>query len=338
MNTKELLHKLTSCVGVSGAEENVITTIKEIVEPIGEVTTDNMNNLYCTFGSGTHFLLDAHIDQIGFIVKEITNDGFIKVAGCGGIDCRMLSASEVSVWGDKEYRGIISTLPPHLQNKNNQNVQKIDEISIDVGFDKETAEKHIKIGDRVTFKNNFYSLFNNQICAGSLDDRCGVATIILAAKKLKNINAKITLLFSSQEEVGTRGAKIGAFDKDVDEAIVVDVSFGYSPLCNKKDCGEIGKGAMIGFSPILDRKISKELCVVAENNSIPYQKEIMGGGRTGTNADVISITEKGIKTALVSIPQKYMHSPVEIIELSDIENTANLIAEYIISKVGELDA
>ena len=202
---------------------------------------------------------------------------------------------------------------------------------------KEDAEKLICLGDRVTFKRNFTPLLNTQISSSVLDDRSGVASIILALEKLKDVNAKVTVLFSSQEELGTRGAITGAYAKNVDEAISVDVSFGYSPLCKRTDCGELGKGAMVGFSPILNKEMSNALCKVAESNNIPYQKEIMGGGRTGTNADVISITEKGIKTALISIPLKYMHSPIEVVDTKDVEAVSDLISAYIIEKAGEIN-
>ena len=155
---------------------------------------------------------------------------------------------------------------------------------------------------------------------------------------LKSIDAKVTVMFSSQEEVGTRGASVGPYAKNVDEAIAVDVSFGWTPFCKKSDCGEIGKGPMIGFSPILDKKMSNALVSVAEKNGIPYQKEIIGGGHTGTNADTITVSESGIKTALISIPEKYMHSPIEVVDITDVENTARLIAEYVKERAGEVNA
>ena len=280
MNTTELLKKLTSAVGVSGMENNVSALLADMLKQYGEVTVDYMNNVVCTFGKGKHFLLDAHLDEIGFIVKAITNDGFIKVDKCGGIDERMLLASEVSVWGKKEVRGVISNLPPHLQKSGEKKPPKIDEIAIDVGMTKAEAEKVISLGDRVTFKRNFNELVGTQVCSNVLDDRSGVASILLAVEKLKNVDAKITVCFSSQEEVGTRGAKTVAYGKDVDEAIVVDVSFGYTPMCKKSDCGEIGKGVMIGVAPILDSAMSNKMQEIAKTKNIPYQIEVMGGGHT----------------------------------------------------------
>lgn len=339
MDTVKLLKKLTSAVGVSGAENNICFVLSEILSDYGEVTVDSLNNVKCEFGQGYSFLLDAHLDEIGMIVKSVSDDGFVKVDKCGGIDCRMLLASEVSIWGKEEVKGIISNLPPHLQKKgDSKNVPSLDDIAIDVGMSKENALKLISPGDRVTFKRNFIPLAGNQISSCVLDDRSGVAAIILALDELKKINAKFTILFSSQEEVGLRGAKAAAFGIDADEAISVDVSFGYTPMCKKSDCGEIGKGPMIGVSPILDNKMSKDIKSVAEKYDIPYQIEVMGGGHTGTNADVITVNKNGVKTALLSIPEKYMHSPIEVVDVSDVENTAKLICAYIKERAGELNA
>lgn len=342
LNNKEiiqLLKKLTDVPAVSGCESDFAHLLSDMLTPFGKAKIDSMNNVSCTFGEGTHFLLDAHIDQIGMIVKAVTDDGFIKLDKCGGIDNRMLTASEVSIWGKKEVRGVISSLPPHLQSKDDKkNVASLDDLAVDVGMTKEEAEQLISLGDRATFKRVFTPLMNNQICSNSLDNRAGVCAVLLALEKLKGVNAKITVLFTSQEEVGLRGAKTGSFIDGVDEAICVDVSFAYTPFCKKSECGEIGKGAMIGFSPILSNNMSRAMKNVAIKKGIAFQEEIMGGGHTGTDADVISVSRCGIKTSLLSIPQKYMHSPVEVVNVDDIDSTACLIAEYIKQRVGDDNA
>lgn len=338
MNTQELLKKLTSVPSVGGDEEKMISLLTEMLAPFGEVEVDAMNNVYCTFGEGYHFLLDAHIDEIGFTVTSISDEGFLKIGACGGIDRRMLLGSEVSVWGKEELRGVISTLPPHLQKGDDEKkVPEIDEVSVDIGMIKEDAEKVVSLGDRVTFKRHFTQLLGDNISANCLDDRAGIASIMLTLEELKRLPIKVTVMFSTQEEVGTRGAKIGPYGKNVDEAIAVDVSFGYTPNCKKEDCGELGKGSMIGFSPILDKQISKNLVSVAEKNNLSYQVEVMNG-RTGTNADVITISESGVKCSLISIPLKNMHSPVEVVNVKDVENVASLIVAYIKEKAGVLNA
>lgn len=335
--TLDLLKRLTGAVAVSGAESNIYDLLKELLEPYGEVTTDAMNNVFCTFGSGYHFMLDAHIDEIGFIVTSITDDGFIKFDKVGGIDAKLLPAAEVSVWGREEVKGIISTLPPHLKDNSDKKAPKINDLAIDTGYTKDELKELISLGDRITLKRNFIPLLGTQVSASCLDDRSGVCALLLTLDRLKKLPCKVTLMLSSQEEVGTRGAKSGPYNKNVDEAIAVDVSFAYTPGCDKADCGEISKGAMIGFSPILDRSMSNTLVNVAKTNSIPYQQEIMSG-RTGTNADVITISECGIKTALISIPQKYMHQSVEVIDTADIEAVADIICAYIAERCGENNA
>lgn len=337
-NTIDLLKKLTSAVGVSGAEDNIVVLLTKILSQYGNVSVDCMNNVYCTFGEGYHFLLDAHLDEIGLIVTDITDDGFIKVGKCGGIDLRMLPAYEVSVWGKKEIKGVISTLPPHLQTSDDEKkAPKLKDIAVDTGLKSDDIKKYVSLGDRITFKRNFTELLDDNISSSCLDDRAGVASILMALDRLKKLPCKITVLFSSQEEVGTRGAKIGAFSKNVDETISVDVSFAYTPGCDKSDCKELGKGAMIGFSPILDSEMSKDLVKTAAKYNIPYQCEIMSG-TTGTNADVISINENGIKTALISIPEKYMHQPVEVVNINDIKAVSDLIFSYISERAGEINA
>lgn len=334
----KLLKELTQTVGVAGCEENIVKLLENKLSEYGEVTVDGMNNVCCTFGEGYHFLLDAHLDEIGFVVTEITDDGFLKISNCGGIDTRPLPAMEVSIWGSEEIRGVISTLPPHLQTSDDEKkVPKLSELSVDTGLNKEQLEKIVSCGDRVTFKRNFTPLLNGLISASCLDDRSGVAAILMSLDNLKKLPCKITVMFSSQEEVGTRGAKAGVYDKHADEAIVVDVSFAYTPGCNKSECGEISKGGMIGFSPILDRNMSNALVSAATEKNIPFTREIMSG-KTGTNADVISISQSGIKTALISIPEKYMHQRVEVVDTADIESVSRLICAYIGKKVGDLNA
>ena len=334
MNTKELIKRLTFPPAVGGDEGELIEELIKLLSQYGEVRVDAMNNVLCTFGEGYHILLDAHIDEIGFIITEITDDGFLKISPCGGIDRRMLLGAEVV--GNNVY-GIISTLPPHLQkNGDDEKVPEISELSVDIGnINKNQTDK--LVGERLTFKRRFTELLGNQISSNCLDDRAGVASIILALEELKKLPIKVTVLLSTQEELGTRGAKIGPYGLDVDEAIAVDVSFGYTPGCSKEECGEIGKGAMIGFSPTLDKNISNELIAAAKENDIKYQLEVMSG-TTGTNADVISISESGIRCGLLSIPLKYMHTPVEVVDTQDVESVANLIVAYAKRKAGAENA
>ncbi len=334
MNTEELLEMLTSVPCMGGSENRMIDLLCKILAPFGEVRTDAVNNVICTFGEGFHLLLDAHTDEVGMVVTSVTDDGFIKAGACGGIDKRMLSGAEVSIWGKREVKGIISALPPHLVKASDEKkAPEISEISIDVGMSREDAEKIISLGDKITFKRHFTELIGSRVSSNCLDDRAGVAAVILALEKLKKLPIKVTALFSTQEELGTRGAKIGPYGLNADEAIAIDVSFGYTPNCRKDECGEVGKGAMIGISPALDKNISDGLIAAAKKNEIKYQIEVMNG-KTGTDADVISVSGCGIRSGLISIPLKYMHTPVEVVDINDVESVAALITAYAEERAG----
>ena len=163
-----------------------------------------------------------------------------------------------------------------------------------------------------------------------MDDRCGVAAVLYALEQLKNRTPayNVTVVFSVQEELGERGAKTGAFETAPDIAIAVDVSFAYGEGEKRSKCGDMGKGPMIGISPCLSREISDALFRTAKKAGLPYQTEVMND-LTSTNADQYSAVGKGAKTCTVSIPLRYMHTPVEVIDLKDVENTALLLAEYI---------
>ncbi len=334
MDIYELLKDLTQCVGAAGVEKGVGKVISDYLEPYADTKMDMMNNLYCTFGEGYHILLEAHSDEVGFMITDITEDGFLKFDCCGTIDPRLLPNHEVSIWGRSEVKGVICAKPPHLQNDDDKKTVKVADLSIDTCIPTEKLKTLVRTGDRATLKRNYTKLLGDRISASSLDDRSGVAALILAADRLSKMNCKISMLFSAQEEVGCRGAKAGVFGIEPDEAISVDVSFAMSPGCKEQDCGELSKGAMIGFSPILSRDISKKLVTVAQKNSIPYQIEIMPS-RTGTNADVISVNESGIKTGLISIPLRYMHEAVEVVDVNDVQAVADLIVKYVEERIGE---
>lgn len=335
MDLKEVIKNLADSSGVSGDETDAA---KLALGYLKEFTDDCYIKNNCVFGnfgkreSGKpHILLDAHIDQIGFVVTYITDDGFIKIANCGGIDRRLLLAQQVKILGKKEVFGVICSIPPHLEKKSDEGkVPEYSDICIDVGMTKEEAEKFISQGDKIVFLQKCQDMQDDRISGAALDDRCGVACLLRASELLKNekINCSYTIMFSSQEEVGERGAKIGVYDVDPDIAIAVDVSFALTPDDSELKCGKMGKGTMIGFAPTLDRELSQKMKEVAAKNELPYQIEVMND-ETGTNADRFSMNAGGVKAVTLSIPLKYMHTPVEVISVSDVETTAKLIAAYI---------
>ncbi len=333
LDTFELLKALVEKNGVSGAENSVAEYAKEILSIYGETCIDVLGNVLCKVGkfdnSKPTLLLDAHIDEIGMIVTYITEDGFLKVSNVGGIDNRVLTGQTVKIYGSKTVDGVIASTPPHLK-KDSSATADISEIYIDTGMTGEAAKEIISLGDRVCIYNSLERLEGNFVTSHALDNRAGCAAVILAADMLENTDTKynVCVLLSVQEEVGERGAKTGAFTLDCDKAIVVDVSFGLTHGEDAADCGVCGNGGMIGISPSLCREMSDELINIAKDKDIPYQIEVMNG-KTGTNADAIGISRGGAKTITISVPLKHMHTPVEVVDMRDIENTARLICEYI---------
>ena len=333
MNLVKVLKDLTLCAGVSGEEEKAEKSALSYLKKYTADSSITQGGVIGTIGKREngkpHVLLDAHIDQIGFIVTYITDDGFIKFSNCGGIDRRILSAQHVIIHGKNDIDGVIISTPPHLSDGDSK-VPEISDIYIDTGFEKKELEKIVSLGNKITFKASFSELLDGKVTATALDDRCGVAAILYALDLVKNeeLNCSVTTLFSVQEEVGERGAKIAAFDIAPDIALAVDVSFAFTSGEDEEKCGRLGNGCMIGVAPSLDKELSQRFIEISEKEKIPYQVEVMNG-MTGTNADQFSVTKGGAKAVTLSIPLKYMHTPVEVIDIDDVKNTGKLIAEYL---------
>ncbi len=333
MNTKEMIFELINAVGVSGEEFSASAVAEKMLSQYCMTQTDFFGNVigYLDEPDKTKptLLLDAHIDEIGFIVTYITDEGFLKVSNCGGIDRRLLLAQQVTVFGKENVTGVVTSTPPHLED-DDKKVPKIDDIYIDTGLTKEECEKVISLGDRVIIKNSPQCLWGDRITGKSLDDRCGVAVILKALEmvKGKNLPVNVAVCFSAQEETGEKGAKISSFKIKPDYAVAIDVSFALTKDDDEHKCGKLSKGPMIGIAPSLCRDFSNLLIEIAKSENIPYQLEVMNG-ETGTNADCIGVSQNGVKTVTLSIPLKYMHTPVEVISLSDIDNSAKLVAKLL---------
>lgn len=326
MDTLELLEKLTSPAGVAGEETSSFEFLKGLFSLYGKVSTDTAGSIIIEReGKGKHILLDAHLDTIGFVVTEIM-DGFVRLSKVGGVDMRTVEGMELTLHGAEELYGVVCTVPPHL-SEGESRVSTDGTCIADIGMSKEDAEKVLSVGDKVSFRNSFEMLGENRVSATYLDDRAGIA-VLLKALEYVDTDKKITLVCSAQEETGGTGATCAAYNIDADLSLAVDVSFATTPDADPKECGKMNGGAMIGYSPILCREYSELLVSLAKELNIPYQKEIMNG-RTGTNADHITISKGGIPSALVSLPQRYMHTPVETVDVRDIENCAKLIARFI---------
>lgn len=331
---KNLTMKIADSCGVSGSEYPTASFCADIMELYSDSTEIKSGNVLAHFGTRSdkkpHVLIDAHLDRVGMITTYITEDGFVKADCLGGLDRRLFPAQRVIIHGEQDISGVICTLPPHL--KKGSTVMEKDQIYIDPLLSPENAKRLIRAGDVISFDSPCSELKGNRICGAGLDDRCGIATIIQAVDELNGAYDKLpftfTVMFSSQEELGERGACIGAFEVNPDISIAVDVSFALSAGENPKKCGELAKGCMIGIAPSLDKGLSNRFTAIAEKNKIPYQLEIMNG-TTGTNADRFSVNRCGSRAVTLSIPLRYMHTPCEVIDIEDVMLTARLITEFL---------
>lgn len=311
--------------------------VRSMMEPLcDEIKTDRAGGLIAVIkgenGAGKvarRLLLQAHLDEIGFVVTKVFNDGFVRLSAVGGVDIRTLPASKIIIHGKRDVPAVFTSTPPHLASKENASkFPSLDEIMADTGL--ENAAEAISAGDFASFDISPALLQNGQITGKSLDNRAGCTALIRAAEIIREsgkLPFDTIFSFSAGEELGNRGAKTAAYEIDADAAIAVDVSFALSPMAPPEYCGIMGKGAMIGVSPVLSREMSDKLREIALDLSIPCQIEVMGG-RTSTDADVISLTRRGIPCGLLSVPLKYMHTPIETVCLEDIESTARLLAGY----------
>ena len=332
METEKLLLELSALSGTSGRENAVTDYLSGLLAPYGKVQRMPLGSVVCTVREPpqgkAHILLEAHMDEIGLLVTYIEDSGFLRVAPIGGMDRRVLLAARVNVHTQTGLlNGVICSVPPHLNTDGEKHNKKVEELYIDIGCDKETAQKKVKPGDRVTLHAYPRKIFGNCVSGKALDDRAGCVAVLFALELLSkaNLDCGLSVLFSSMEEVGGQGAKTAAYAIAPTHAVSVDVSFAHTPDLPKEKSGKMGEGPMIGFAPILSDELSRTLADVAKREGIPYQYEAMGG-RTGTNADKIASSGAGVKAALVSVPQKFMHMPIEVVELSDVENTGRLLA------------
>lgn len=329
----QLIAALSDLRGISGREaavgERAAALLREYVPDAafsdGSVTAHLGND-----PEKPVLLLCAHLDQVGFLVTDITPDGFLRIGAVGGIDHRLLLGQPVTVSGRETLPGVISILPPHLL-KGEQAVPEDAQLCVDLGVSSADARKgKVSAGDAVYYGTTCKKLLGDRMTGSALDDRCGAAALIMTAKQLcgaHDLPCNVTFVLSGQEERGGRGAKLAAANEHPDYAIAVDVTFGMAHGEDPSECMELGKGPAIGISSVLSAALSDALIDAAKHAEIPYQLEIMPES-TGTDADSLALAPGGCEAGTVSIPLRYMHTPVEVIRICDVEQTAALLAAY----------
>lgn len=332
---KTILKNLCSISAVSGDERYARGLVEQLRPLCDSVRQLPGGSIVAYKKSGKpnakKIMLDAHLDQIGLMVTRIDDNGFVHFCDHAGVDSKILPGAAVVILGKQAVRGVISAKPPHLLSADEREKPvKIADMTIDIGLPADKAQEVIRVGDKIALDCYVGELLNNCITGRSLDDRAGCAILlsILDLLKTETMDMDLYVVLSSGEEFGGYGAVAAALEVVPDEAIVLDVSHADMPAARSEDCGELGKGVMIGISPVLDRGITGQLLALAREREIPHQREAMGSN-TYTNADGIVPLCNGIPAALLSIPLRYMHTPQEVISLEDLVSVRALLLAYL---------
>lgn len=339
MDLVKTLTDLCQVPAVTGFEQAGAKLVCDLLAPlVDEVRIDTVGSVIgmrrCGKENARTVLLDAHLDQIGFLVTEVLDDGFLRFAPVGGIDPRMLLGGEVDILTADPIYGVISCTPPHLLKPGEEDKSvPIHEMLIDTGLT--DAKSRIKVGTPIVFRQKMVQLGKDSITGKCLDDRAGIATILYTLEKLKDkeLSVDLAVLISVQEETSSLGAITGAYALRPDYAIAIDVTHAKSPDAPSEF--EYGGGVVIGMGPNLNTALTKSLIKTAKAEDMEYQLEIMEGF-TGTNAWDLQIAGTGAATALLSIPLRYMHTPIETMKLSDLESVGDLLYHFLRSFDGEV--
>jgi len=348
MNTDILIKQLCDINAPVGNENLSAEKLKSFFEPLcDKAYVDRFFNVI-GYKKGTSsdpkkIIITAHYDQIGMIVSGFENQGFLRVSNLGGVDTKALLASEVIIHGREEVYGVIGAKPPHLlkESEVNKNV-RIDELFIDTGYTDDVLRKKVSIGDPVSIVSPVVSMKNGCVAGKSLDNRAGVAALVLILKELQNVKHPndIYVAATVQEETDLLGALTSSYSLEPDLAVVIDVCHGDMPEADKSQCFPLNKGVPVAIGPAFHRDYTNALFEVAKKERIATQRCIEPGN-PGTEAWAIQISRLGIPTVEASIPLRYMHTGAELVSLQDIENAAVLVARYaagdIVSKAEETD-
>lgn len=326
-----LLKKLTEAAGISGAEKEVRSLIiDEIKNKVDSFNVDKLGNIIA-YKKGRKFpekkiMLCAHMDEVGLIITNIEEDGLLRFKTVGGIDPRVLVSKVVNI-GNAKVPGVIGAKAIHLQKSDERkNKLGIKELYIDIGTkNKEETKENINLGDYVVFNSKYVEFGSNLVKAKALDDRVGCAVLI----ELLNNQFDYTLytVFTVQEEVGLRGAKVAAFEVEPDLALIIEgTTCSDVPGTKPHEYATIlGNGPAISLldnASYSNKDITKALMEIGKENNIKVQYKATTFG--GNDAGAVHLTKEGIKTGVISIPCRYIHSPSSVMNKDDYQGCINL--------------
>ncbi|MDM8528911.1 hypothetical protein QUF58_11980 [Anaerolineales bacterium HSG24] len=332
--TITLLKRLSQAVGVSGYgnDNNIHTVISTEMAPyVDQIEKDRMGSVIgLKKGQQRHsprrkIMLAAHLDEVGAIVTKI-EQGFVRFGEVGGLDDRVLMAQEVTVHAQRDLPGIIGSIPPHLLQGSRSNVNHTDMV-IDVGLSPSEAAELIQVGDLVSFACQPVELLNGLLSAKAMDNRSSIAAVLICLQQLNKIAHQwdVYAVATADEEKGSyTGAATQAYTIHPDVALVIDVTFADVPEFDIK----INSGPAIALGPSNHPVVRKRLLKSCEELEMKYQTELLTTN-LGCDAHAIEVSREGIPTVLISIPSRYMHTPIEVVHHKDVERVGRLMAHFI---------
>ncbi len=345
---KALLEKLSNAHGISGYEGNIRAIIqKEIESCVDEVKTDTFGNLIAVKkGKSPSVMIAAHMDEIGLMVKYVDDEGFVRFAKVGGWFDQTLVNQRVLLHTKKgDIAGVIGSKPVHvMESEEKKKAIEAKDMFIDVGASSrdEAIAMGIEPGVTASIDQKLVGLANDTVTGKAFDDRAGGAVLITAMQRIASISLKpsVIAVFTVQEEVGLKGARTSAFGLNPDVALAIDACIpGDHPGIKKTDSAiQVGKGPVItvmdagGRGVITHPRVLEWLCETAKANGIPYQMDVTERGTT--DASAISLTREGIPSGVISVATRYIHTPVELLSLQDLEKSVELVVEAVKSVGG----
>lgn len=336
MDLTALLKKLATAQGISGYEEPIrAIVLDEFARYTDETRVNRIGSaigLKCGRGAPPRraVMLAAHMDQIGLMVSGIEK-GFLRLARVGGTDSRILLGQEIVVHGRRDLPGVIGFRPPHvLPPDRRKQVIPLDEIFADVGLPEAQVKKLVRVGDLVSLRREVIELKNGLLAGQAFDDRAAVAALIVCLEALSARPPEwdVWAVATIQEETRLLGAATVAYELNPDVAIAVDVTFGAQAGVPESKSYGMDKGPVIGIGPNVHPRISRALVDAAKRLEMSYQMDPIPGP-SGTDGWAIQVAREGIPTGVLSIPLRYMHTPVETVAVKDVERVGRLLAEFI---------
>ncbi len=329
--TKELI----AVPGISGYEkafaEFACKKLKKYCED-AVVTKNNCvkGNILSNDPTAPTVMLEAHLDRIGLIVRDVDENGFVNFDTLGGVDERILPCAEVWILGKEKCFGVIGAKPPHITSKDeSKKGVSAENMLIDTGLGEAAAEL-ISVGDPILLGSEFCELLNGRFSSAALDNRVSMAAIfnVLEDLKGKELPVNLSVAFTCGEEMGLQGAYTIADDSCPDLAIILDVTYGRTPDAEGCETFPLGSGAAIMRGPNVHYEMTKKVMELAKKNNIFYEIEV-APRNSGTTAWAIQNSGNGVPCVVISIPLRYMHTTVETVDVADVENVCRLMKEII---------